>query len=150
MCQYGSDCEGVFVCLDWHLGVDSRPCKKRSLLHQMIKLSKCADCMAARPPSLYMTRSNKTAPPPPRLCDGRAPAISRHSTQHKRWLNDGFILVQRRRRWTNVKPSLGQCFFRAGTVLYTHQIERICLILGQGGASVANTGPKLGQHSVNV
>ena len=36
----------------------------------------------------------------------------------KRWPNVGLMMGQRRRRWTNIKPILGQCLVSAG--IYVH------------------------------
>ena len=41
----------------------------------------------------------------------------------RRWANAGLMLVQRRRRWTNIKPALIQRFMSARSLIFYHNLH---------------------------
>ena len=62
--------------------------------------------------------------------------------------NVGTLLGQRRRRWANIVPALGE----VGQLKYTtsQQTQDVKLMLFQCRANVADGGPTLKQHWLNV
>ena len=70
------------------------------------------------------------------------------NTRHKS--DDGFMLVQRRRRWASLKPALRQCLVFAGKAAIPSKLKtstRCCFYVGPLSATLAqckaNTGSML-------
>ena len=43
-----------------------------------------------------------------------AQQLFKHGRKHEKWNHAGLMLIQRRRRWTSIKPALGQCLVFTG------------------------------------
>ena len=71
------------------------------------------------------------------------------------WPNAGLMLVQRRRRWNNIKPALGQCVVLVGMWLLIRVSETLRAntrqwhMLVERSANVRDGGPTLNKHCVN-
>ena len=57
------------------------------------------------------------------------PYITGNPTDTRRWINVGLTLVQRRRRWTNNKPTLIQRLVSAGQVVHPRFLHIFCMLV---------------------